>query len=87
MPLAEIRPLELIAGLWLVAGPAMLGLAALRVLFDAIPWTRGAFGEVLYFVLWMASLVLPVTAGERAVCLAQNLTEFHDFISPLSYAA
>jgi hypothetical protein len=87
MPLSEIRPLELIAGLWLVAGPAVMGLAALRVLFDAIPWTRGALGEVLYFVVWMASLVLPVTAGERAVGLAQNMTDFPGFISPLTYAA
>jgi hypothetical protein len=87
MPLTEVRPLELIAGLWLVAGPAVMGLAALRVLFDAIPWTRGAFGEVLYFIVWMASLVLPVTAGERAVGLAQNMTDFPGFISPLTYAA
>src|SRR4051794_20014382 len=42
MPLADIQPIELVVALWLVAGPAVLGLAALRILFDAIPWTRGA---------------------------------------------
>lgn len=87
MPLSDIQPIQLIAGLWLVAGPAVLGLAALRILFDAIPWTRGALGEVLFFVIWMTSLVVPVTAGTRATEVVANMSDFPGFVSPLTFAA
>jgi hypothetical protein len=83
---AEIRPLEIIAGLWLVAGPALMGLAAIRILFDALPFTRGAFGDFAYFVLWIASLAMPIV-GERAMGFAANMSDFPGFISPLTYAA
>lgn len=83
----DIRPLEILVGLWLVAGPAVMGLAAIRILFDAIPWTRGALGEVLMFVLWIASLAMPITAGDRAVGFASNMSDFAGFLSPLTYAA
>jgi hypothetical protein len=84
---SDIRPGDIIAGLWLVAGPAVMGLAAIRILFDAVPWTRGALGEVLFFVLWMASIAMPVATGGRTVGFTPNLTDFAGFISPLTYAA
>ena len=73
--------------LWLVAAPALLGVAALRILFDAMPLTRGGFGDFLYFVSWMASLIAPMAAQDRAAGLAANMYDFPGFVRPLQYGA
>ncbi len=37
--------------------PAMAVIAALAVLFETIPWLRGTFGNVVYFILWLVLLI------------------------------
>jgi hypothetical protein len=81
------RACEIALGLWLVAAPALLGIAALRILFDAMPATRGGFGDFLYFVTWMASLVAPIGAADRAASFAANMYDFPGFVRPLQYGA
>jgi len=51
----------------------MAVIAALAVLFETIPWLRGTFGNVVYFVLWLVLLIVcaanmpsPQQAGEPA---------------------
>lgn len=73
--------------LWLVAGPALMGIAAIRILFDAIPWTRGPLGETLCLVLWMTSLIVPVTTNDRTGGLTANMRDFAGFVAPLTYGA
>ncbi|MEO7634785.1 MAG: hypothetical protein ABIS38_03940 [Sphingomicrobium sp.] len=69
--------------LWLVAAPALIGLAALRVLLDARPLGRRGFGDFLFFVLWMASLILPVSVVDRPSSLATNFVDYGGFVRPL----
>jgi hypothetical protein len=38
--------------------PSMAVIAALAVLFETIPWLRGTFGNVVYFVLWLVLLIV-----------------------------
>jgi hypothetical protein len=38
----------------------MLVVAALAVLFEAIPWLRGGLGNVVYFFLWISALSTPI---------------------------
>lgn len=71
--------------LWLIAWPPLMGVAALRVLFDAFRFTRGPLGEVLFFWLWMASIVSPVAAAHKGVGFVYNLTDFPGFVQPLMY--
>ena len=78
---------EIAFALWLVAAPALLGVAALRILFDALPLTRGGFGDFLYFVSWMASLMTPMAAQDRAAGLTANMYDFPGFVRPLQYGA
>jgi hypothetical protein len=78
---------EIALGLWLVAAPALLGIAALRILFDAMPATRGGFGDFLYFVTWMASLIAPIGAADREASFAANMYDFPGFVRPLQYGA
>jgi len=69
--------------LWLIAGPALMGLAALRILFDAIPWLRRGLGDLVFFVAWMASIIAPAAVQNQASSLSTNLFDFPGFIRPL----
>ena len=78
---------QIALALWLVAAPALLGLAALRILFDALPALRGGLGDFVYFVSWLASLIAPMAAQGRAAGFTANMYDFAGFIRPLQYGA
>ena len=69
--------------LWLVAAPALVGLAAVRTLLDARPIGRRGFGDFLFFILWMASLVAPAAASKLPSSFATNIVDFGGFVRPL----
>jgi hypothetical protein len=53
--------------------PSMAVIAALAVLCETIPWLRGTFGNVVYFILWLVLLIIsaanmpsPQRVGEPA---------------------
>jgi hypothetical protein len=85
-PVASINLAQITLGLWLIAAPSLMGVAAIRILFDAVPATRGPLGEILYFVIWMASIIAPIEGAERNVSFAGNMTDFAGFMRPLTYA-
>lgn len=71
--------------LWLIAGPALMGVAAVRILFDSLALTRGPLGEVFFYILWMASIVAPIASGTKGDGLAYNLTDYPGFVQPLTH--
>jgi hypothetical protein len=64
---AGFNLLALAAPLVLIALPSMALVAALAVLFESIHWLRGGFGNVLYFFLFLFTVVssfgLSLTSG------------------------
>ncbi|OYY67680.1 MAG: hypothetical protein B7Y47_15595 [Sphingomonas sp. 28-63-12] len=78
---------DIVVTLWLVAAPAVMGLVAIHLMFDALPVTRRATGELLYFILWMVSLVMPLAAGGSASSFSSNMLDFPGFVRPLIGAA
>lgn len=79
------HPGQITLALWLVAAPALMGIAALRILFDAIPATRGVIGDVLFFVAWTASLLVALIGVAHAGGgLASNMYDFPGFATPLT---
>lgn len=46
-----------------VALPYMALTAALAVLFETVPWLRGAVGNVIYFFVWVFSIMAWMAAG------------------------
>jgi len=46
-----------------VALPNMALTAALAVVFETLPWLRGAVGNVIYFFLWIASIMVWMSIG------------------------
>jgi hypothetical protein len=51
-----IHPGQLLAPLVLISLPVMAVIAAVAILFEAIPWLRGGLGNVVYFFLWVTAL-------------------------------
>ena len=84
---AGVNPLELSLALWVIAGPALMGLAALHRLFDALPPLRGALGDLLYFVLWITTLALPSTTTVARPSFAGNMADPGGFVRPLVHGA
>ena len=71
--------------LWLIAGPPMMGVAAVRILFDSFSLTRGPLGEIAFFWLWMASIVSPVAMASRSDGFVANFRDPLGFVAPLMY--
>ncbi|MET0308317.1 MAG: hypothetical protein ABW023_06380 [Sphingomonas sp.] len=69
--------------LWLVAAPALIGLAAIHRLLDARPLLRRGAGDALFFCLWLASLAVPALVADRASSFSSNLTDFAGYVRPL----
>src|SRR6185503_4128895 len=78
---------ELSFALWLVAAPALIGLAALRILFDARPLLRSGFGDFAYFCTWIASIAVPVATEKAQPSFAANMWDFAGFVTPLQFGA
>ncbi|MEQ1812236.1 MAG: hypothetical protein ABL889_20070 [Terricaulis sp.] len=78
---------ELSFAMWVVAGPAVIGVAALRILFDARPLLRSGFGDFGYFCTWMGSLIAPIVTSKSAPSFASNMHDFAGFVRPLTYGA
>lgn len=55
-----IRPLEILSPLVLFALPTMALVAALAVLFETLPPLAGGFGNLVWFFVWGALLVVPL---------------------------
>lgn len=49
-----LHPVDLLVHLWVVALPMLLLTSAIALLFECIPWLRGAFGNVVFFFAWTA---------------------------------
>ncbi len=78
---------ELSFALWVVAGPALVGLAALRILFDARPLLRSGFGDFAYFCTWIGSLIAPIVTEKAEASFGSNMFDFAGFVTPLKYGA
>ncbi|ANU07250.1 hypothetical protein [Paraurantiacibacter namhicola] len=77
------EPLRIFALTWLVAGPTFLAVAAIRTLFDARPWLRGAAGDVAFFFIWMASLVYGSVNAQLDSGFLNNLGDIGGAVRPL----
>ncbi len=81
------QPGHILLLLWVVAGPTLLAVAAIRILFDAVPILRGALGDFLFFMLWMASIIVPSIAAENGSTFANNMASVGGAIRPLMESA
>lgn len=87
IPHDQINLAYITIALWMVAAPALIGIAALRILFDSRPLLRSAFGDWAYFVLYIFSIAAPAMTEGAARTFATNMSDFAGFVTPLMYAS
>lgn len=56
-------PWALLAPFVFLGLPAMLFVAALAVFFESVPGLRHGFGNIVYFFVWMALVIVPMETG------------------------
>ncbi|WP_254772411.1 hypothetical protein [Sphingomonas sp. NFR04] len=78
-----VDPGRLTLAVWLIAGPSLVCLVALRHVLNAVPATRGALGDVLAFCCWFAILAMPSTMGAAPSSFAVNLRDPGGYIRPI----
>ncbi|MBX9747700.1 MAG: hypothetical protein K2X34_12410, partial [Hyphomonadaceae bacterium] len=81
IPAPELDLAELTFALWLVAAPSLIGLCALRILFDARPLLRSGFGDFAYFIVWTTSIAMPAMMAGKPASLAANMFDFAGFVT------
>jgi hypothetical protein len=64
---------ELLAPLVIIALPVMAVVGAVAILFEAIPWLRGGFGNVVYFFLWIAALSMRLSRTDDPHAASNDL--------------
>ena len=87
VPADDLHLGEVALALWLVAAPAVMGLAAIRILFDAVPLLRRALGDIAYFFIWVASIAAPASMADRPPSFAANMADFAGFVRPMIFGA
>lgn len=76
-------PWRIAMGLWLVAGPSMMGVAAFRQLVDAWRLTRGGWGDALFFLFWIVVLSVPAVLSALPSSFGANMLDAMGFVRPL----
>lgn len=69
--------------LWIVAGPTLMGLAAIRILLDSLGFTRGGLGDGLFFIVWMTAISVPAVLSSVPSSYAANMLDMTGFARPL----
>lgn len=83
LPPGTVRPLATLFALWAIAAPALMGLAAIRILWDALPLLRGPLGDLAFFVVWMFALASPIATADATPGYWQNMADYGGFVRPL----
>lgn len=85
LPFSEVNPAVIAFCLWVIAAPALVLVASIRLLLEARRWTRGPLGEVLYFFFWLGSIAV-VAAAQGSHGFGANMLDSTGFMGPLAYS-
>jgi hypothetical protein len=79
-----LDPVALSFALWMVAGPSLMALAAIRALVDAMDVTRGGLGEAAFFVIWLTIVAVPAVLSMLPSSYGANMIDMLGFVRPLA---
>lgn len=79
-----LDPVALSVALWVVAGPSLMALAAIRALVDALDITRGGLGETAFFVIWLTVVAVPAVLSMLPSSYGANMIDMLGFVRPLA---
>lgn len=78
------HPLDLLLHLWLVPLPVLLATAAMAVLFECVPGLRGAFGNVVFFFVWVTALSTGLSGVQEGDHDVVRRADFFGISAPLA---
>lgn len=70
--------------LWVVAAPSLMMLAAIRTFVDSLRFTRGGWGETLFFIAWLTMISVPAVLSSLPSSYAVNMLDMTGFVRPLT---
>ncbi len=79
--------LESLVALWLPAAPSLALIAAIRLFLDSRNLTRGWFGDVVFFFIWMALMVVGIVCsqvGDSDSLSSNPVTDAFGFTAPIA---
>lgn len=85
LPFDQVNPAVIAFALWVIAAPAIVLVASIRLLLESRRWTRGPLGEVLYFFFWLGSIAV-VAAAQGSHGFAAGMLDSTGFMGPLAYS-
>jgi hypothetical protein len=85
LPFDQVNPAVIAFALWVIAAPAVVLVASIRLLLEARRWTRGPLGEVLYFFFWIGSIAI-VAAAQGSTGFGAGMLDSTGFMGPLAYS-
>lgn len=75
-----------VVALWLPAAPALSFVAAIKIFLDARNFTRGWFGDVIFFVSWLALMIVGIvgaTDPETQLMISKPFSDVFGFTAPI----
>lgn len=85
LPFDQVDPGVIVFALWVIAAPAVVMVASVRLLLESRRWTRGPLGEVLYFFFWIGTIAV-VAATQGGTGFGANMADLTGFMAPVSYS-
>lgn len=70
--------------LWVVAAPSLMMLAAIRSFVDSLRFTRGGWGETLFFIAWLTMISVPTVLSSLPSSYGVNMLDLTGFVRPLA---
>ncbi|MEO1306288.1 MAG: hypothetical protein AAFV37_15050 [Pseudomonadota bacterium] len=83
---ADANILQTTIALWLPAAPALALIAAIKLILDARPLTRGWVGDVVFFIVWITLIIAGVigtTDPETDQIILNPVADAFGFVSPI----
>jgi len=82
---ATVNLWALVAPIWLMGLPVLAIASAMAVLFESISFLRGGLGNVAYFFIWLAMLIVVLEgAFDEVTHLAQPTNDLLGFTRPMA---
>ncbi len=79
-----LNVLHITFALWVVAGPSLMCLAAIRILLDSVKLTRGGLGDTAFFIIWLTAIAMPAVSSALPSSYSANMIDMTGFLRPLS---
>ena len=84
LPFEQINGFQTMVSCMVIACPAFAFIAAIRIFFSSRPMLRGATGDFVFFLIWMAGIVAGAIASQSQ---SNAFMDLYGYASPIALAS